>query len=131
MGMRQMVRKTLELLCVLALAGTASCFTPSVPIPPPDPRKISFDLDLELGSAQFEYQANADYGDAVVYVFIRSQGEGLITTARVDGSVGPTSPFPADEGDQVIISFEREDQISSACVELHDGPSSEAYECVP
>ncbi len=126
------VRKMVEILGALALAGVVgSCFTPSVPIPPPEPERISFDLDLDLGHAQFYYEPNSSFGDAVVYVFNRDQGEGIITTARGDGSVGPTVPFPAADGDQVVVSFELDEQLSSACVELHDGQSSSQYECTP
>ena len=126
-----MLRVIGRLVGTLALALAAGCFTPSVPIPPPEPEKITFDLDLGSGSAQFSYPANPSYSGAVVYVFNRDQGEGIITTAGADGSVAPTRPFPAADGDQVVVSFELDEQIGSACVELHDGPSSSEYECSP
>jgi hypothetical protein len=120
-----------RVLAVLAVVGLAGCFTPSVPIPPPEPEKMSFGVDLTAGEAQFSYEANASYHDAVVYVFNRDKGEGVITTARTDGSVPSTPPFPAEEYDQIVITFELETQQASTCVELHEGPSSSEYECIP
>ena len=118
-------------LLAVALMGASSCFTPSVPIPPPEPEKMAFEVDLPAGIAQFTYQPNASYANAVVYVFNRDQGVGVITTARDDGSVAPTDPFAAVEGDQVVVSFELEEALASTCVELHPGPSSSEYECSP
>lgn len=115
---------------LLALS-MADCFTPSVPIPPPEPEKMAFEVSFETGTAQFTYEANPSYESAIVYVFNRDKGEGVITTARPDGSVPPTDPFPADEGDQVVVTFEVESQLASTCVELHPGRSSSEYECRP
>jgi len=111
--------------------GLAACFTPSVPIPPPEPEKMTFDVDLQAGTAQFTYEANASYGGAVVYVFNRDRGRGVIETARADGSVTTSAPFPAEELDEVVVTFELETQQASTCVVLHDGPSSSQYECNP
>lgn len=123
--------RLLLLVAGLALAGAlmAACTTPSVPIPPPEPERMSFQVDVQGGSAQFAYEPAASYANAVVYVFNRDQGQGVITTAGDDGSVAPTAPFPAAEGDNVVVSFELEDQIASTCVILRDGQSSSAFEC--
>jgi hypothetical protein len=118
-------------LSAVLVAGFVACFTPSVPIPPPAPEKMSFVVDFTAGSAQFEYEPSPSYGSAIVYVFNRDKGTGVITTARPDGSVAPTDPFPATDGDEVVITFEVESQLASTCVELHDGPSSSEYECIP
>jgi hypothetical protein len=115
-------------LLALVLTG---CFTPSVPIPPPEPEKMAFEVSLEVGTARFTYDADPSYESAIVYVFNRDKGEGVITTARSDGSVAPTEPFPADEGDEVVVTFEVESQLASTCVELHSGRSSSEYECTP
>jgi len=48
----------------------------------------------------------------------------LMLLDRGDGSVGPTAPFPADVGDNILVTFEAEDQLSSACVVLAVGQPS-------
>jgi len=117
------------LLLALVLGG--ACNTPSVPIPPPSPELMTFSVEVDTGSARFEYEPNADFGGALVYVFNRDLGEGIIATARDDGSVGPTDPFPAQEGDEVLITFELEEQLASTCVRVAAGRSSAANECRP
>lgn len=126
-----MFDRLVRVLAAGLLVGMASCFTPSVPIPPPEPEKMTFEVDLQAGSAQFVYEANPSYGAAVVYVFNRDKGEGVITTARADGSVPLTPPFPAEEYDQIVITFELDSQQAATCVELHEGRSSSEYECNP
>ena len=64
-----------------------------------------------------------------VYVFNRDEGRGVITTADGDGRVPPTEPFPAFEGDEIVVSFELESQIASTCVHLRDGQSNSRLEC--
>jgi hypothetical protein len=110
------------------LVGVAGCVTPSVPIPPPEPERIAFALDADAGTATFSYGRSV-YQGAVVYVFNRDRGVGVITTAESDGSVAPTAPFAAADGDDVVVTFDRDDQLAAVCVTLHDGPSSSAYEC--
>lgn len=124
-----MSRNLATLLCLLLLFwGQFSC-TPSVPIPPPEPEKVSFSLDLESGFAIFEYAPSASSSNAIVYIFNRDLGEGVITTAQSDGRVLPTDPFPAMGGDEIVITFETETQLSSTCVRMADGQSSSANEC--
>ena len=113
---------------VLALWATG-CVTPSVPIPPPEPERMSFAVDADDDVASFTYRATPTYADAVVYVFNRDEGRGIITTAAADGSVGPTQPFPAIAGDRILVTFEVVDQIAATCVTLRDGQSSSAFEC--
>ena len=118
----------LSLLVALAI-GHVACVTPSVPIPPPSPEKVFFALDADEGSATFRYGPDPSYGGAVVYVFNRVAGEGIITTAESDGSVLDSQPFPATEGDEIVITFETEAQLASTCVTIRDGQSSSGLEC--
>jgi hypothetical protein len=90
---------------------------------------MTFAHDAAAGSASFTFDPDPSYAFAVVYVFNRDQGVGIIDTARGDGSVGPTLPFAAAIDDDIVISFELDSQLSSTCVELRDGPSSSAFEC--
>lgn len=115
---------SLSLLC--ALAG---CITPSIPIPPPDPEQMTFDVEVGAGSAQFSYSPSGAYQGATVYVFNRARGTGVIDTARADGSVGPTLPFPAQLGDSITVTFEREEQTVSTCVTIRQGRQSAADIC--
>jgi hypothetical protein len=107
------------------LAVGVSCVTPSVPIPPPDIAKISLAIDADGGTVQFSYAPDPSYGGAIVYVFNRDLGEGIITTARDDGSVGPTEPFAAEVNDQLVISFELDEQLSSRCVVVGESALAE------
>jgi len=116
---------------VFALVVGGACNTPSVPIPPPSPELMTFAVDIDAGSARFRYEANSDFGGALVYVFNRDVGAGIIATARDDGSVGPTEAFPATDGDEVVITFELEEQLASTCIRVADGRSSAANECRP
>jgi hypothetical protein len=105
------------------------CNTPSVPIPPPATSRIEFELEPDVGQARFRYLATPEYGGAIVYVFNRDQGRGIIETAGDDGAVGPTAPFPGVEGDDIVISFQVDDDIQSICVTLRAGRSSDALRC--
>ncbi len=53
---------------------------------------MAFEVDVAAGSASFSYDPVADYAGAVVYVFNRDAGRGVITTADGDGGVPPTYP---------------------------------------
>lgn len=98
--------------------GTSSCVTPSIPIPPPEPELMTFAVDVASGAATFAYDPEPSFSDAVVYIFNRDQGRGIITTARADGSVGPTEPFPAVTGDNISVTFETDEAIVGSCVQL-------------
>jgi len=117
------------LALVVLLAG--ACFTPSVPIPPPEPEDMVFSLDADNNTATFSADENQSYAGAVVYVFNRSQGHGVIVTAEPDGSVAPTPAFPGADGDHVVVTYELDTQLTAVCVQLHDGRSSSQFECSP
>lgn len=117
------------LLLVLILGWVSGCLTPSVPIPPPEPERMVFDYDGANGEASFTFDPNPSYGNAIVYVFNRDQGVGIIETATADGSVGPTRTFAGALGDHIVVTFELETQLASTCIELQQGRSSSAREC--
>jgi hypothetical protein len=122
--------RLLRVSLVVGLVGAfAGCITPSIPIPPPDPEQMTFEVQLEIGEARFEYSASGSYEGATVYVFNRDKRTGVIDTARDDGSVGPTLPFPAELGDQVVVTFEREQQTVSTCVVMRQGRQTSADRC--
>jgi hypothetical protein len=112
-------------LGVALVLGGASCVTPSIPIPPPEAQNMSFTVDVSVGTATFQYAASVNFGGARVYVLNLTQGRGIIDTAREDGSVGPTAPFPAAIDDQVSITFETDDQAVSTCVVVREGVPSQ------
>ncbi len=119
-----------RLLAVVALCvALAGCITPSIPIPPPEPSEMTFALDTTAGSATFSYAAEPNYSNAVVYVFNRNAGTGIIATARADGSVGPTAPFPAQLGDNVAITFETDEVSVTSCVVVRAGSPSAVEYC--
>lgn len=114
------------LVIVGLVLGVQSCITPSIPIPPPDPSQMTFQLQGDVGnmSASFSYPSNVNYEDSVVFVFNRTKGVGIIETAHPDGSVGPTAPVRAELADEMVISFQREDQTVSTCIKLREGSQS-------
>jgi hypothetical protein len=116
------MRRLFPWLLVLAIAG---CVTPSIPIPPPAPERMTFSVDLTAGTTTFAYPPDSNYADAIVYVFNRSVGQGVITTARADGSVAQTPPFPAQYGDEVAVTIEAQAQAVSTCVVLHPTGATE------
>ena len=128
-GQTMGIRLTHLALAAALAVGLAACATPSVPIPPPEPESIVFEVDLAGGTARFAYDPRADYVGAVVYVFNRDAGQGVITVADELGGVAPTAPFPAQEGDEVVVTVELDNQIASTCVRLRDGRSSSSLEC--
>lgn len=107
-----------------ALLG-AGCVTPSIPIPPPEAELMTFAIDTTAGTASFSYDSEPSYADAIVYVFNRTLGSGIITTARPDGSVGPTQPFPAAPTQSIRITFETDEITVGACVVIQaDGTAA-------
>jgi hypothetical protein len=115
------LRRSLLGLIAVVIGG---CVTPSIPIPPPEPDLMTFAVDVQAGAASFSYGPEPNYADAVVYVFNRDRGQGIITTARPDGSVGPTVPFPAAVGDSVAITFETDESIAGRCVKINSDGSA-------
>src|SRR5690606_14639456 len=125
-----------RLLVIAALAiglGTlAGCVTPSIPIPPPDPARMTFTVtDGPDATATFEYPAEANYSGATVYVYNPVQGVGTIGQARPDGRVGPTRPVAAQIGDEIVVSFQLEDQMASRCIRLRNGAQDPNAYCGP
>lgn len=114
---------------LVLLALIAGCVTPSIPIPPPEPANMAFTVDVSSGAATFSYGTEPHYAFAVVYVFNKDKGTGIITTARADGSVGPTQTFPASLGDNVSITFETDEVKTSRCVVVRDGTPSAVEYC--
>lgn len=107
------------------------CITPSIPIPPPDPVLMTF---LVMGdgantTATFSYPADHNYVGSIVFVYNRDRGLGIIEATRPDGSVGPTQPVRAALGDQIVVTFQREDQTVSTCVRLRNGTQSSTDYC--
>ncbi len=102
----------------LVAGGLASvgCITPSIPIPPPEPSEMRFPIDVAAGTATFSYGPEINFAGALVYVYNRSREIGVIAHARADGSVGPTQPFPAGDGDNITVTFQTSEEVTSSCV---------------
>jgi hypothetical protein len=114
-----MRRLALAAVCAIALAG---CITPSIPIPPPNPALMEFDTgSASSTTAVFQYPAESIYQGSVVYLYNRDQGTGIILDANLDGSVGPSQPLSAVLGDQIVVTFQREEQSVSSCIRLQSG----------
>jgi hypothetical protein len=111
--------------------AAAGCITPSIPIPPPDPAAMTFTLTVvdTSSTAVFRYPVEHNYHNGVVYVYNRSQGTGVIQNVNADDSIGPTNPFPAIAGDEVVISVETVAQTESTCVKLRDGTGQDSNSC--
>jgi hypothetical protein len=115
----------MRLVAALALVGLVGCVTPSIPIPPPDPSKMAFTVEVDpngaITSASLSYPATDSYKGGVAYVYNRTLGHGVIEAVNADGSVGPTAPVAATEGNQMVFSIENDEQTVSTCVLLKDG----------
>ncbi|HVV85191.1 MAG TPA: hypothetical protein VHE35_19150 [Kofleriaceae bacterium] len=99
-----------------ALSTPAGCITPSIPIPPPEPTEMRIPIDAASGTATFSYAAEINFANALVYVYNRSREVGIIAHARPDGSVGPSLPFPAGDGDNLVITFQAGEESSATCI---------------
>jgi len=129
----RLVRIRLIPLAIGLAVVLGACITPSIPIPPPDPAQMTFTFDPDPlnKTASFSYPPNVNYIDSIVIVYNRAKGKGVIEDAHPDGSVGPTDPLPADVGDEVVVSFQRDDQTVSTCVRLREGAQSSTDYCGP
>jgi hypothetical protein len=94
---------------------------------------MTFQLTGEPGNttASFSYPANINYVDSVVFVYNRDRGVGVIEAAHDDGSVGPTAPLAAALGEQIVVSFQRDDQTVSTCIRLREGTQDPTVYCGP
>lgn len=122
-----------------ALAGlvagvlASGCITPSIPIPPPDPGLMTFVVtgDGASSTATFTYPANVNYRESILFLYNRDRGLGIIEATRPDGSIGPTQPVIAAIGDQIVVTFQRDDQAVSTCIRLRNGSQSSTDYCTP
>jgi len=122
-----------RLVVIGVFAVISGCVTPSIPIPPPDPAKMTFALTGTGGDtrATFAYEAEINYVDSIVFVYNRTRGVGIIENAHGDGSVGPTAPLAAALGEEIVVTFQREDQTASKCIRLREGQQSATDFCGP
>ena len=123
-----------RLIALLVLSASAQCVTPSIPIPPPDPARMTFSVTLagpNGSQASFSYPPDINYVGSVVFVYNRDRGVGVIEAAHTDGSVGPTAPLAAALQEQIVVSFQRDDQTVSTCIRLRDGAQSATDYCGP
>ena len=121
--------RRLALLIGLVVGG---CITPSIPIPPPDPPGCWFEVDGVGGpdsTAVFSYPADVNYQGALVFVFNPDRGIGVIQQANADGSVGPTAPLAAAIDEQLVVTFQRDDQTVSTCIRLRNGNQDPTNYC--
>jgi len=121
-----------RLALLIGLAFVSGCITPSIPIPPPDPAKMVFEVDGIGGpdsTAVFSYPPDVNYEGALVFVFNRDRGTGVIQQANADGSVGPTQPLAAAIDEQLVVTFQRDDQTVSTCIRLRNGNQDPTNYC--
>jgi hypothetical protein len=127
------ISPAIDLLPLVIVAGfvAGGCITPSIPIPPPDPERMTFVVTGDTGntSATFSYPADINYRNSIVFLYNRDRGLGIIEATRPDGSIGPTRPVSAAIGDQIVVTFQREDQTMSTCIRLREGPQSSTPYC--
>ena len=80
-------------------------------------------------SATFAYPADVNYQDSILFLYNRDRGLGIIEASRPDGSIGPTQPVSAAIGEQIVVTFQREDQTMSTCIRLRNGQQSATPYC--
>lgn len=116
---------------VVACLVAGGCITPSIPIPPPDPGLMTFMVvgDGANSTATFTYPADINYRNSILFLYNRDRGLGIIEATRPDGSVGPTPPLSAAIGEQIVVTFQREDQTISTCIRLRNGQQSATDYC--
>ena len=94
---------------------------------------MTFQLAGDPGSmtASFSYPPDINYVDSVVFIYNRDRGAGVIEDAHDDGSVGPTAPLAAALNEQIVVSFQRDDQTVSTCIRLREGTQDPTVYCGP
>ena len=112
-----------------AVLVVGACVTPSIPIPPPEPAKMTFAVDTTANQATFAYPATDNYVGSVVFVYNRDKGVGIIENAHPDGSVGPTAPVAAVLNDQIVVTFQVDEQSVSTCIRLREGAQDPTISC--
>ncbi len=128
------MRRLITTLALIGLVALGGCITPSIPIPPPDPGKMTFAITTTSGgssTATFSYPPDVNYVDTIVFVYNRDRGVGVIEAARADGSVGPTAPLAAALNEQIVVTFQRQDQTVATCIRLREGAQSASSYCGP
>ncbi len=113
------MRKLRLILAAAALVAVSlQCNTPSIPLPPPLLPALSFN-DAGTGLVTLTGTPEPQHASARFYVFNRSRGDGVITTAGTDGAF-TTQPFAGSDGDTVQIYYDHPDTERSAdvCVAL-------------
>jgi len=125
------MRSSVAIAGILTGLLLGGCITPSIPIPPPDPVLMTFVVtgDGASTTATFSYPADHNYVGSLVFVYNRDRGLGIIEATRPDGSVGPTQPVRAALGEQIVVTFQREDQTVSTCIRLRNGTQSSTDYC--
>jgi hypothetical protein len=118
-----------RLVFVGVVLVVGACVTPSIPIPPPEPAKMTFAVDAVMGQATFAYPATDNYVGSVVFVYNRDKGVGIIENAHPDGSVGPTAPVAAVLNDQIVVTFQVDEQSVSTCIRLREGAQDPTVSC--
>ena len=106
---------------VAALALTAACNTPSVPLPPPLIGALSF-VQPAPGQAILTGSPTSGHASARFYVYNHTRAVGVIFTAAADGSF--MSPaFPAMTNDTAEIYYDTPigERSQSACVAIQFG----------
>ncbi len=84
---------------------------------------VTRDTNGAITSASLEYPPTDIYKGGLVYVFNRSQGHGIIEAVNADGSIGPTAPVSATDGNALVITVENDDQTVSTCISLRPDAS--------
>ena len=125
------MRSPVAIASVLTGLLLGGCITPSIPIPPPDPVLMTFMVtgDGANTTATFSYPADHNYVGSIVFVYNRDRGLGIIEATHPDGSVGPTQPVRAALGEQIVVTFQRDDLTVSTCVRLRNGTQSSTDYC--
>jgi hypothetical protein len=92
-------------IAAAALAVGVACYTPSVPLPPPNLAALSFQPTMTAGMVVMQGMPEMQHANARFYIFNRTQKDGVINTAKPDGSFTST-PFNGVNGDNIQIYYD-------------------------